>query len=76
MAAFRMTTPLYSALSLFLLATLASCTTLPSAAVKTNVHSDRLSSEAYTSPDGGYGVTLPHLNAGAKVEEHYIGPKP
>jgi hypothetical protein len=32
MAASRMTMPLYSALSLFLLATLASCTTLPSAA--------------------------------------------
>lgn len=75
MATSRMTTPLYSALSLFLLATLAGCTTLPSASVKTNVPSDRLSSETYTSPDGGYRVTLPHLNAGAKVEEHYIGPE-
>jgi hypothetical protein len=54
---------------------LAGCATLPSASVKTNVPSDRLSSETYTSPDGGHKVTLPHLNAGAKVEEHYIGPE-
>ena len=75
MATSRMTTPLHSILSLFLLATLADCTTLPSASVKTNVPSDRLSSETYTSPDGGYRVILPHLNAGAKVEEHNIGPE-
>jgi hypothetical protein len=37
--------------------------------------SNRLSHEAYTSPDGGYRVTLPHLKAGAKVEEHQIGPE-
>jgi hypothetical protein len=40
-----------------------------------NVPSNRLSHEAYTSPDGGYRVTLPHLKAGAKVEEHQIGPE-
>lgn len=49
MATSRMTTPLYSTLSLFLLATLAGCTTLPSASVKTNVPSDRLSSATYTT---------------------------
>ena len=71
----RMTASLHSVLSLFLLTTLASCAALPSASVRTNVPSDRLSHETYTSPDGGYRVTLPHLNAGAKVEEHYIGPE-
>ena len=58
----RMTLSLLCVLSLLLLATLAGCATLPSASVKTNVPSDRLSSETYTSPDGGYRVTLPHLN--------------
>jgi hypothetical protein len=67
--------PTLAYLSLFLLATLAGCAALPSASVRTNVPSDRLSHEAYRSPDGGYRVTLPHLNAGAKVEEHYIGPE-
>lgn len=71
----RMTRPRHSVLSLFLLATLAGCAALPSDSVRTNVPSDRLSHETYTSPDGGYRVTLPHLNAGAKVEEHYIGPE-
>jgi hypothetical protein len=71
----RMTLPLHSVLSLFLFVTLAGCAALPSASVRTNVPSDRLSSETYTSPDGGYSVTLPRLRAGAKVEEHYIGPE-
>jgi hypothetical protein len=70
-----MTPPLPTILSLFLLTTLAGCATIPSASVKTNVPSDRLSSETYTSPDGGYRVALPHLRAGAKVEEHFIGPE-
>lgn len=69
-----MTLSLPSALGLFLLATVAGCATLPSNSVNTNVPSDRLSSETYTSPDGGYSVTLPRLNAGAKVAEHFIGP--
>jgi hypothetical protein len=46
----------------------------PRNSVKTNVLSDRLSSETDTSPDGGYSVTFSPLNAGAKVEEHFIGP--
>ena len=70
-----MTRPRHSVLSLLLLATLAGCAAISSASVKTNVPSDRLNHETYTSPDGGYRVTLPHLNAGAKVEEHYIGPE-
>ena len=64
----RMTLSLPSVLSLFLLTTWAGCATLPSASVRTNVPSDRLSHETYTSPDEGYSVTLPHLKAGAKVE--------
>ena len=71
----RMTRPRLRVLSLLLLATLAGCAALSSASIKTNVPSDRLSHETYASPDGGYKVTLPHLNAGAKVEEHYIGPE-
>ena len=70
----RMTRPQHSVMSQFLLVTLAGCATIPSTPVKTNVPSNRLSHEAYTSPDGGYRVTLPHLKAGAKVEEHQIGP--
>jgi len=64
----------HSLLSLFLLATFAGCAALPSASVRTNVPSDRLSHETYTSPDGGYRATLPPLKSGAKVEEHQIGP--
>lgn len=71
----RMTASLHSVLSLFLLATLAGCATLPSSSVRTNVPWDRLSHGTYTSPDGGYRVTLPPLKADAKVEEHYIGPE-
>ena len=71
----RMTLSLLSVLSLFLLATLAGCAALPSASVRTNVPSDQLTHETYTSPDGGYTVTLPHLNTGAKVEEHSLGPE-
>ena len=70
-----MTAPRHSGLCLFLLVTLAGCATLPSASVTTNVPSDRLSQEAYTGPDGGYRVTLPPLKAGAKVEEHQVGPE-
>ena len=70
----RMILPLPSVLSLFLLATLSGCSVLPSVSVMTNVPSDRLSQTTYTSPDGGYTVTLPHLKAGAKVEEHQVGP--
>ena len=69
-----MTSPRHSVLSFFLLVTLASCATLPSASVTTNVPSDRLSQEAYTGPDGGYRVTLPPLKASAKVEEYQVGP--
>ena len=71
----RMTRPRHSLLNLFLLATLAGCAALPSASVRTNVPSDRLTHETYTSPDGGYRVTLPPLKAGAKVEEHQVGPE-
>ena len=70
----RMTAPRHSVLSLFLLVTLAGCTTLPSASVMTNVPSDRLSQEIYTSPDGGYRVTLPHLKSGARIEERQVTP--
>ena len=70
----RMTPPRHSGLSLFLLATLAGCATLPSASVTTNVPSDRLSHETYTSPDGGYAVTLPHLKSGARIEERQVTP--
>jgi len=65
----RMTRPQRSVLSLFLLMTLAGCTTLPSASVTTNVPSERLSHNTYTNPDGGYTVTLPHLQSGARIEE-------
>jgi len=71
----RMTRPRHNGLSLFLLVTLAGCATIPSTSVMTNVPSDRLSHESYTSPDGGYRVTLPQLKAGAKVEEHQVGPE-
>lgn len=75
MATTRMTRSRHSVLNLFLLlVALAGCATLPSAPVMTNVPSDRLNHETYTSPDGGYKVTLPHLKAGAKVEEHQVGP--
>lgn len=71
----RLTSPRHSGLCLFLLVTLAGCASLPSAPVTTNVPSDRLGPETYTSPDGGYSVTLPHLKAGAKVEEHQVDPE-
>jgi hypothetical protein len=70
----RMTRPRHSVLSLFLLATLAGCAALPSTSVRTNVPSDRLSHGTYTSPDGGYRVTLPPFKASVKVEEHQVGP--
>ena len=70
----RTTSLRHSLISLFLLAILAGCAALPSASVMTNVPSNRLSHDAYTSPDGGYRATLPHLKAGAKVEEHQVGP--
>ena len=70
----RLTSPRHSVLSFFLLVTLASCATLPSASVTTNVPSDRLSHETYTSPDGGYAVTLPHLKSGARIEERQVTP--
>ena len=70
----RMNRPQHSILILFLLVTLAGCATILSTPVMTNVPSNRLSHESYTSPDGEYRVTLPHLKAGAKVEEHQIGP--
>ena len=63
----------HNVLRLFLLVSLAGCAALPSASVTTNVPSDRLSQATYTSPGGGYSVTLPHLKAGAKVEEHQVG---
>lgn len=63
-----------SVLSLFLLAALAGCAAFPSTAVISNVPADRLTHDTYTSPDGGYTVTVPHLNAGAKAEEHQVGP--
>ena len=71
----RMTAPRHSGLSLFLLVTLAGCSTLPPASVMTNVPSDRLSHETYTSPDGGYTVTLPHLKSGARIEERQVSPE-
>ena len=69
----RMTRLRHSALSLSLLIVWAGCATLPSPPVMTNVPSDRLDYEAYTSPDGGFSITLSHLNAGANVEEHQVG---
>ncbi len=65
----RMTLPLNSVLSLFLLVTLAGCATLSSPSVTTNVPSERLSHDTYTNPDGEYTVTLPHLQSGARIEE-------
>lgn len=74
MTTFRMTTPLHSVLTFALLMALAGCAAMPSTSVRTNVPPDRLSYGTYTSPDGGYRVTLPPLKAGAKVEEHQVGP--
>jgi hypothetical protein len=65
----RMTRPQRRVLSLFLLVTLAGCATLPSTSVITNIPSERLSRHTYTNPDGGYTVTLPHLQSGARIEE-------
>lgn len=70
----RTTSLRHSVLSVFLLAIVAGCATLSSTSVQSNVPADRLTHDAYTSPDGGYRATIPHLNAGAKVEEHQIGP--
>jgi hypothetical protein len=42
--------------------------------VKSNVPSDRLTQVTYFRPDGRYSVTLPPLKAGAKIEEHHVGP--
>ena len=69
----RMTPPRHSGLNLFLLVTLAGCAALSSGSVMTNVPSDRLSHETYTNPDGGYSVTLPHLQSGARIEERQVG---
>jgi hypothetical protein len=41
----------------------------------TNVPSDRLSQATYTSPDGGYTVTLPHLKSGVRIEERQVTPE-
>ena len=68
----RLTSPRHSGLCLFLLVTLAGCASLPSASVTTNVPSDRLSHETYMSPDGGYSVTLPYLQSGARIEERQV----
>lgn len=65
----RMTSPRHSVLSVFLLIVFAGCATLPSASVTTNVPSERLSHDTYTNPDGGYTVTLPHLQSDARIEE-------
>ena len=65
----RMTRPRHSVWSLLLLATLAGCATLPSTPPTTNVPSERLTHNTYTNPDGGYTVTLPHLQSGARIEE-------
>ena len=70
----RMTPSRHSGLSLFLFVTLAGCAALPSASVTTNVPSDRLSHETYTSPEGGYTVTLPHLKSGTRIEERQVTP--
>ena len=52
---------------------MAGCATLSPASVTTNVPSDRLSPGTYTSPDGGYRVTLPHLiQPGARIEERQV----
>ena len=53
--------------------TLAGCATLPSTSLTTNVPSERLSHDIYTNPDGGYTVTLPHLQSGARIEELQAG---
>ena len=64
-----MTRPRHNVWSLLLLATLAGCATLPSSPPTTNVPSERLTHNTYTNPDGGYTVTLPHLQSGARIEE-------
>jgi hypothetical protein len=69
----RMPRPRYSVWSLLLLATLAGCATLPSTSLTTDVPSERLSHDIYTNPDGGYTVTLPHLQSGARIEELQAG---
>ena len=65
----RLTRPRHGVWSLLLLATLAGCATLPSTPPTTNVPSERLTHNTYTNPDGGYTVTLPHLQSGARIEE-------
>ena len=69
----RVPRPRHSVWSLLLLATLAGCATLPSTSLTTNVPSERLSHVIYTNPDGGYTVTLPHLQSGARIEELQAG---
>jgi hypothetical protein len=39
----------------------------------TNVPSEQLTHTTYTNPDGGYTVTLPHLQSGARIEELQAG---
>lgn len=73
MSPIRMTLLRQSGLSLGLLMALAGCTALPPASVQSNVPADRLTHETYRSPDGGYRVIVPQLNASGKVEEHQVG---
>lgn len=68
-------TTLRSGFSFLLLVTLVGCAALPSPSVVTNVPSERLTSETFTSPDGGYTVTLPPLiKPGARIEERQTSP--
>ena len=71
----RMTLLRQSGLSFALIMALVGCAALSPASVKSNVPSERLTHETYTSPDGGYRVTLLQLKAGAKIEEHQVGPE-
>jgi hypothetical protein len=69
----RMPRPRHSVWSLLLLAVVAGCATLPSPSLTTNVPSERLTHDTYTNPDGGYTVSLPHLQSGARIEELQAG---
>ena len=68
-------TILSSGLSFFLFVVSLGCAGLPSPSVTSNVPSERLTNNAYTSPDGGYTVTLPSLTKpGVRIEERQTDP--
>jgi hypothetical protein len=73
MTSTRMPRPRLSVWSLLLLAALAGCATLPPTSPTTNVPSEQLTHDTYINPDGGYSVTLPHLQSGARIKERQVG---